>query len=198
MSPDQLPVEIRRIRADEGLRLRALRLRALAEAPLAFGSTLAREQAFTESVWDERAAGAAAGSARATFVAEVQGQWVGLATGVARHPDDLDHSPILVGMFVDAPQRGRGVGVALIERVTGWVRTLPAECLYSGPPPPIGPRLPCMRSPDSSAPWRPGPGTYAVSIRGPDGGPPATVARAGGRDGIVLRPAGLIDVQSGD
>jgi GNAT superfamily N-acetyltransferase len=130
VSADQLPVEIRRIRADEGLRLRALRLRALAEAPLAFSSTLTREQAFIESVWDERAAGAAAGSARATFVAEEQGQWVGIATGVARHPDDLDHSPILVGMFVDATQRGRGVGAALVERVADWVRTLPAERLY--------------------------------------------------------------------
>jgi GNAT superfamily N-acetyltransferase len=123
-------IAIRRIRADEGLRLRALRLRALADAPLAFGSTLAREQAFAESVWDERAAGAAVGSARATFVAEEQGQWVGLATGVARHPDDLDHSPILIGMFVDASQRGRGVGAALVERVTDWVRTLPAQRLY--------------------------------------------------------------------
>jgi GNAT superfamily N-acetyltransferase len=130
MSDDELPVEIRRIRADEGLRLRALRLRALADAPLAFGSTLAREQTFAESVWHERAAGAATGSARATFVAETRGQWVGMATGVASHPDDLDHSPILVGMFVDATQRGRGVGAALVERVTDWVRALPAERLY--------------------------------------------------------------------
>lgn len=33
-------------------------------------------------------------------------------------------------MFVDATQRGRGVGAALVERVTDWVRTLPAERLY--------------------------------------------------------------------
>ena len=33
-------LHIRRIRADEGPRLRALRLRALAEAPMAFGSSL--------------------------------------------------------------------------------------------------------------------------------------------------------------
>src|SRR5262245_60772045 len=130
MRADRLPVEIRRIRADEGLRLRALRLRALADAPQAFGSTLAREHAFVDSTWHERAAGGATGSARATFVAEAQGQWVGMATGVARHPDDLDHSPILVGMFVDATQRGRGVGAALMERVTDWVRALPAERLY--------------------------------------------------------------------
>ena len=53
---------VRRIRADEALRLRAFRLRALADAPTAFGSTLAREEAFPESVWHERASAGAAGS----------------------------------------------------------------------------------------------------------------------------------------
>ena len=84
MSSGGPPVEIRRIRADEGLRLREVRLRALAEAPLAFGSTLAREQTFPESAWHERAAGGASGSDRATFIAEGAGRWVGMATGVAR------------------------------------------------------------------------------------------------------------------
>jgi len=37
---------------------------------MAFGSTLAREQAFAESVWHELAADAAAGTERVTFIAE--------------------------------------------------------------------------------------------------------------------------------
>ena len=123
-------VEIRRIRADEGLRLRALRLHALAEAPLAFGSTLAREQTFPESTWHERAAGGASGSDRVTFVAEEAGRLVGMATGVSRHPDDPVHSPMLIGMFVDSTQRGRGVGAALVESVAEWARTLAAQDLY--------------------------------------------------------------------
>src|SRR5262249_59106486 len=57
-------VKVRRIRADEGLALRALRLRALADAPTAFGSTLAREEAFPADGWHERAAGGAAGADR--------------------------------------------------------------------------------------------------------------------------------------
>jgi GNAT superfamily N-acetyltransferase len=130
MSSDQPPVEIRRIRADEGLRLREVRLRALADAPTAFGSSLAREQTFPESTWHERAADGAAGSDRVTFVAEEAGQLVGLATGVARHQDGPDHSPMLIGMFVDSTQRGRGVGAALVERVTEWARTLAAQHLY--------------------------------------------------------------------
>src|SRR5262249_4141311 len=92
-----LTTEIRRIRPGEGLKLRALRLRALADTPMAFGSTLAREQAFPESVWHERAAGAAAGLGRATFIAAEADQWIGLATGLAEDPDGLRHEPILVG-----------------------------------------------------------------------------------------------------
>jgi GNAT superfamily N-acetyltransferase len=130
MSSGELPVEIRRIRADEGLRLRAIRLRALAEAPTAFSSSLAREQAFPESAWHERAAGGASGSDRATYIAAAAGRWVGIATGVSRHPEGPDHSPMLVGMFVDSTCRGRGVGAALVEMVTEWARTLAAPHLY--------------------------------------------------------------------
>jgi GNAT superfamily N-acetyltransferase len=130
MSADEPRVAIRRIRADEGLRLRAIRLRALAEAPMAFGSTLAREEAFLESVWHERASGGAAGADRATFIAEEADRWVGLATGVARHPEGPEHSPMLIGMFVDSTQRGRGVGAGLVDTVTEWARTLATGHLY--------------------------------------------------------------------
>ena len=123
-------LEIRRIRADEGLRLREIRLRALAEAPTAFGSTLAHEETFPESTWHERAAGGASGSDRATFVAEEAGRWVGMATGIARHAEGPDHSPMLVGMFVDSAQRGRGVGAGLVQAVTEWARTLGVPHLY--------------------------------------------------------------------
>jgi GNAT superfamily N-acetyltransferase len=114
-------LNVRRIRADEGLQLRALRLRALADAPMAFGSTLAREEAFAEHVWHERAAGGASGDDRATFIAEREGRWIGLATGLANDPDGS--GPMLVGMFVDPAERGHRVGVALVEAVTAWART---------------------------------------------------------------------------
>src|SRR4029077_10835232 len=105
---------------DEWLQLRALRLRALAETPLAFGSTLAREEAFSETVWQERAAG---GSDRATFAAEQDGRWVGVATGLAAGTDDPQQAfPMLVGMFVDASARQQGVGAELVERVTAWAK----------------------------------------------------------------------------
>ena len=73
---------VRQIRADEGPRLRALRLRALADSPWAFGSTLAREEAFPDAVWQERAALSAAGEDRVTFIAEDGDRWIGMATGL--------------------------------------------------------------------------------------------------------------------
>ena len=109
---------VRRVRPDEGLRLRALRLRALADAPSAFGSTLAREEAFAESVWQERAARGAAGEDRVTYVAEDGDRWVGMATGRVPDGPRLD----LVGMFVEPVARGRGVGTALLDAVASWAR----------------------------------------------------------------------------
>src|SRR5262245_31242987 len=47
-------MKIRRIRADEGLALRTLRLAALADSPMAYGSTFAREDAYPDAVWHER------------------------------------------------------------------------------------------------------------------------------------------------
>jgi GNAT superfamily N-acetyltransferase len=118
-----MSLHIRRIRADEWHRLRALRLQALADAPMAFASTLAREEAFPDGVWQERAAGAAAGVDRVTFIAEEGGRWVGLASGLLALQADLPEAcPTLVGMFVDKSARQRGIGAALVESVALWTR----------------------------------------------------------------------------
>jgi len=118
-----ISLEVRRIRADEGPRLRALRLHALADAPTAFGSTLAREEAFPDSLWHERAARGASGGDGVTFIAEQDGRWVGLATGLAEDPEGPKPSgPVLVGMFVDGAERRHGAGAALVEGVAAWAR----------------------------------------------------------------------------
>lgn len=117
---------VRRVRPDEGLRLRALRLRALADAPWAFGSTLAREEAFAEAVWQERAARGATGEHGVTYVAEDGDRWIGMATGRVPDGPRLD----LVGMFVEPAARGRRVGVALVEAVAAWARDRGVAHLY--------------------------------------------------------------------
>ena len=123
--------ELRRIRSDEGLKLRSLRLRALADAPMAFGSTVTREESFSENVWHERAAGGASGADRVTFIIERAGEWLGLASGIAKDPSNTaDPGPFLVGMFVDSAERGHGLGAALVEAVAGWARSRGAGRLY--------------------------------------------------------------------
>ena len=115
---------VRQIRDGEGLRLRTLRLHALADAPTAFGSTLAREQAFGEEVWRERAAHGAAGLDRVMVVAERDDRWVGMASAIAAEPKEPVHpGPILVGMFVDGSARRLAIGEALVERVKTWARS---------------------------------------------------------------------------
>ena len=121
---------VRRVRFEEGLRLRELRLRALARAPKAFGSTLAREQTFTPEVWHQRAADGAAGLASMTVVAEHGDRLVGMASGLLADAQRQTLGPILVGMFVDDDMRRLGIGEALVENVKTWVRSREHACLH--------------------------------------------------------------------
>jgi ribosomal protein S18 acetylase RimI-like enzyme len=86
--------------------MRATRLQALAESPSSFGSTLAREQEFTEDVWRERARGSAT---TRLFLASDHEATVGIA-GVF---DEGDGSAQLVSVWVSPAHRGRGVARAL-------------------------------------------------------------------------------------
>jgi GNAT superfamily N-acetyltransferase len=119
---------VRRIRPDESRRLRTQRLRALTDAPLAFGSTFAREEAFPDDVWCERALRGAAGEDQVTYVVEDGERWLGMATGLV---DGVDASRIdLVGMFVEPAARGRGLGALLVDAVIDWARARGSARLY--------------------------------------------------------------------
>jgi GNAT superfamily N-acetyltransferase len=119
--------QIRRIRASEWQELRSLRLQALTEAPTAFGSTLAQEQIYPEEVGRERALGSSSGCDRATFVAHAGGVWIGVVTGLANQFTSASAVPLLVAMFVVAPERRRGFGVRLVDTVAAWAQ----ECGHS-------------------------------------------------------------------
>jgi ribosomal protein S18 acetylase RimI-like enzyme len=98
--------EVRRLATDDWPRLREARLAALAEAPYAFASTLAREQQFTEQTWQERA------GRGSTFGAWDGDSVVGLATGIDEGSDWQ-----LVGMWVSPKLRGSGVADRLVSAV---------------------------------------------------------------------------------
>jgi GNAT superfamily N-acetyltransferase len=114
--------QIRRIRADEWSEMRSLRLHALADAPTAYGSTLALEQSYSEEVWRERSLGTSSGCERATFVAERDGTWIGMVTGLANQQGETKQSTLLVAMFVATFARREGTGVALVDALTSWAR----------------------------------------------------------------------------
>ena len=107
-----LVITVRRAGPDDWSVLRDLRLQALGQEPLAFGSTLAREQAFTEAVWRERA------GSNATFLAHQGRRLVGTATGYVE-PAGPAGLVQLVAMYVDPMARGTGCAHRLIDAVAG-------------------------------------------------------------------------------
>lgn len=117
-------LEIRRIGPDEWRELRALRLRALRDAPLAFGSTLERESAYDAAKWRRQATSAAAGTDNVAIVAVADGRFVGMARGYLGPSEDLQPQTVawLIGVYLDPAWRERGVGRALSAEVVGWAR----------------------------------------------------------------------------
>lgn len=108
-------MELRRLGPDDRSLLRSVRLRALAEAPSAFGSSLAREEVFSDADWDARLATPGA----VTFVAvDARGAPVGMVTGVSE--EGASGVGDLVGLWVDPSARRSGVGDALVARVLAW------------------------------------------------------------------------------
>ena len=117
-------MDVRRLELADRDLLRGLRLRALADAPSAFGSSLAEEEAFTDVDWDARLGRADA----ATFVAVADdGTPVGLCAGVADRA--LPGTADLVGMWVAPEARRAGVGDVLVARVVAWAAAEGVEVL---------------------------------------------------------------------
>jgi GNAT superfamily N-acetyltransferase len=115
--PDSDAPEVRRIRASEWRLLRSLRLEALQDSPLSYGSTHEREVQRTDREWRERAAAGGAGEAEVAFVAIVDGRWVGMARGHLEPP--IAH---LIAVYVTPEWRRRGIGRAVSVAVVGWAR----------------------------------------------------------------------------
>ncbi len=113
-------MKVRRIFPHEGLRLRALRLRALADAPAAFAVSQTEARARPKEYWENFAWEAALAETSATFVAEENARWYGVVGSfVARN--QLGTAD-LVGMWVDPRRRRSGIGSALVEAVVQWAR----------------------------------------------------------------------------
>lgn len=120
---------VRRIRADEGARLRSIRLAALADAPGDATTTLARAEARPDDHWVEAAAANASGGLQATFFAEADGasgdEPVGMIGAYANESGIVN----LVGLWSAPGHRDVGVAPALLNAVAAWASTIGADRL---------------------------------------------------------------------
>jgi len=107
-------IEVRRAGLHDWEAVRATRLSALADAPYAFASTLAREAAFDSHVWRRIV------EEGDWFLAWLCGQPVGIAAGLAE--DDLPAEGHLIAMWVAAAHRGSTAATQLVEAVCDWAQ----------------------------------------------------------------------------
>lgn len=102
------------LRTGEGRRLRALRLRALADAPDAFASTVAEAEARAPEDWEAQI------EALPTFVWYEGDADLGM---IRTGPHDLDpEAAYLTSMWVAPEGRRRGIGAAMVRFVIAWAR----------------------------------------------------------------------------
>jgi ribosomal protein S18 acetylase RimI-like enzyme len=111
-------LELRRLTTDDWEIWRDVRLRALAEAPYAFGSTLSYWQG--DGDLEERWRGRLA-DVPLNVVALIDHTPIGQVSGTS--PDHLGRCE-LISMWVDPAARGHGVGEALIHQVVEWATSL--------------------------------------------------------------------------
>ncbi|MEM8511545.1 GNAT superfamily N-acetyltransferase [Massilia sp. MP_M2] len=121
---------IRNLAPDEWPLYRTMRLRALQDAPDAFGSTLATESDRSPEEWAARLARAATSGIDHALAAEIAGQPVGLAWAKV----DAD-APALVNLFqmwVAPEARGQGVAAGLLTEAVRWARARGATAMQLG------------------------------------------------------------------
>ncbi|KAL2135759.1 hypothetical protein VTI74DRAFT_7129 [Chaetomium olivicolor] len=113
-------IEITVLRPDDWPLWRELRLRALAEAPYAFGAALADWQGNGDREQRWRARLEIPGSRN--IIAHLGGSPVGMASGVPAgdDPEGIE----LISLWVSPEARGRGVGDRLLDEIEEWAAGL--------------------------------------------------------------------------
>ena len=109
-------ITIQRIRPEEGLVLRELRLRSLADSPSAFGQDPHEAMARPANEWHRSALQSSHGQSRTWLLARRGDDPIGLVQGRRRHPSTL----LLFSMWVEPESRRLGVGERLISELEAW------------------------------------------------------------------------------
>lgn len=118
-------VKIRVLGVEDWADWRAMRLRALAEAPDAFGSTLAGWTGANdlEERWRQRLA-----EVEFNVLADLEDSPVGMVSAAVSAPAEVE----LLSMWVAPEARGRGIGDALVQAVMGWAAEAEAHRVVLG------------------------------------------------------------------
>lgn len=122
------PAIVRMFEAAEWATYRDLRLRALADSPDAFGSTLAAEQGRPDGEWVARLGAGVASGSDLPLIAQVDGHAAGLAWAKAD-----GEKPSVVNLFqvwVVPNFRGQGLGDQLLRAAVKWATARSAHAIH--------------------------------------------------------------------
>jgi len=107
------------MRGGEWTIVRDLRLRALADSPDAFASTLEEEQSISDAEWMDRVAANLANDDVLSLVVRVDGEPAGIVRGRLEDADTIG----IAAMWVAPEARRRGAGIALLGALAEWGRS---------------------------------------------------------------------------
>jgi ribosomal protein S18 acetylase RimI-like enzyme len=110
-------ISLKRIGANDGLLFKAIRLRALQDAPGAFGSTYAKESRLTDAEWEDRAL-RWGNSQSVCYLAMDGAEACGIA-GSFLDENDATRAH-LISMWTAPTHRRRGTGGLLVNEILGW------------------------------------------------------------------------------
>lgn len=123
-------LNVRVFAAHEWRTYKDLRLRALADAPDAFGSTFAKESERPDTEWQQRLALGVPSARNFPVVAEIASIPIGLAWG--RIEESTPDVANVYQVWVMPTQRRLGAGQMLLKAVIAWATTKQARYLDLG------------------------------------------------------------------
>jgi ribosomal protein S18 acetylase RimI-like enzyme len=128
--PAAADIRIRRLASHEWPAYRALRLRSLLDAPDAFGSSHAAEEAWAHELWMARLSAASVSGRDCPLVAEAGDTMLGLLWAKC---DAADAGIVnLFQMWVAPEARGHGVASALLDQGVAWAASIGARLVQLG------------------------------------------------------------------